>query len=82
MYGKCIGVVKNSFPIAIPWSSDNCQVTHKNWDYQLYQFENYKPEIDIVAEYLTVQGMQLKGIIMTAVQKTATIGKLPSHHMA
>ena len=71
LYGKCVGVVKNVHPIS---RDANCHVTNENWDYQLYKFDNFKPEIDMVTEYLTTQGMELKGVIMAGTDKTSTIG--------
>ena len=74
LYGKCVGLVKNH----LSESSDaNCQVHTQNWNYQLYKFENYKPEIDMLTEFLTVKGMGVKGLVMTGTDKATTIGKDP-----
>ena len=70
LYGKCIGIVRNTH---LTSKDENCQVKHQNWQYQLYKFENYRPEIDMVMTYLTKKRMDAKGLVMTGTLKSTTI---------
>ena len=72
LYGKCAGIVKNS--VSSSGDDSNCRVKHENYNFQMYQFDNSKVELDILMAYLT----SIKAtsyLVMTGTEKSKSIGE-------